>query len=481
MSFGVTLLARTESADGGAPGYTTLVVEKDTPGFTMEPKIRGIGSPSLGTRELSYDDVWVADDHLVGDPAMGLGQFLGTLEVGRISIAALSLSLTMVMVLLYLLRSAYCFTGAGDGESHASATSSGEGTSGAHAFATGGGAYAQGPLPAGRAGDARATSDATSRGGGSAVSEAWAAAGYSFTEGGGPAQGGDATAEATAGVNGTGLAQAMATATFVIDNFGVASGRGTATATASGGGEILSLAQVVGEPGSRAHSIALPSGSVLRHDVALEAYGPQDEFQEAFVTEADARIGYSLSRAEYLAGGPGGYAVVNAIPVEEEVAQVTADNPIVAQGLTGASELLALGFLGGSDGESSVMSLSLGEDVFLGGKPLELGFVDTLVPATGFARLELELARRGDARGPDLHGCRRGARRAPRRAVPLPARPDGLRSIDPGAAHAARSRRIVRPGGIPDELRPVHGRGAPARRPGPAARRARGDGTPERN
>ena len=38
MSFGVTLLARTESADGGAPGYATLVVEKDTPGFTMGPE-----------------------------------------------------------------------------------------------------------------------------------------------------------------------------------------------------------------------------------------------------------------------------------------------------------------------------------------------------------------------------------------------------------------------------------------------------------
>jgi short/branched chain acyl-CoA dehydrogenase len=100
MSFGVTLLARTEpvDTDGGAPGYATLVVEKDTPGFTMGPKMRGIGWRGLDTRELYFDDVWVADDHLVGDPAMGLGQFLGTLEVGRISIAALSLSLTQAVL-----------------------------------------------------------------------------------------------------------------------------------------------------------------------------------------------------------------------------------------------------------------------------------------------------------------------------------------------------------------------------------------------
>jgi alkylation response protein AidB-like acyl-CoA dehydrogenase len=92
MSFGATLLARTES------GFASFVVEKDTPGFTMGPKLRGIGWRGLDTRELAFDDVWVPADHLLGDPAMGLGQFLGTLEVGRISIAALSLSLTQAVL-----------------------------------------------------------------------------------------------------------------------------------------------------------------------------------------------------------------------------------------------------------------------------------------------------------------------------------------------------------------------------------------------
>src|SRR6202044_404439 len=43
MSFGVTLLARTEPAEGREAGFASLVVEKDTPGFTMGPKMRGIG------------------------------------------------------------------------------------------------------------------------------------------------------------------------------------------------------------------------------------------------------------------------------------------------------------------------------------------------------------------------------------------------------------------------------------------------------
>src|SRR5262245_19179637 len=96
MSFGVTLLAR------AGDDYATFVVEKDTQGFTMGPKMRGIGWRGLDTRELWFDDVWVPDEHLVGDPAMGLGQFLQTLEVGRISIAALSLSLTQAVLDLAL-------------------------------------------------------------------------------------------------------------------------------------------------------------------------------------------------------------------------------------------------------------------------------------------------------------------------------------------------------------------------------------------
>ena len=97
MSFGVTLLARTGTGDRGSR-FASFVVEKGTAGFTMGPKMRGVGWRGLDTRELFFDDVWVPDDHLIGDPDLGLGQFLGTLEVGRISIAALSLSLTSAVL-----------------------------------------------------------------------------------------------------------------------------------------------------------------------------------------------------------------------------------------------------------------------------------------------------------------------------------------------------------------------------------------------
>ena len=102
MSFGVTLLARTGNGPGTKPRFASFVVEKDTPGFAMGEKLRGIGWKGLDTRDLYFDDVWVPDDHLVGDPDLGINQFLGTLEVGRISIAALSLSLAQAVLDLAL-------------------------------------------------------------------------------------------------------------------------------------------------------------------------------------------------------------------------------------------------------------------------------------------------------------------------------------------------------------------------------------------
>ncbi len=76
----------------GAFGLTEPDAGSDARGIRTKAERRD------DTRELYFDDVWVADDHLIGDPSMGLSQFLSTLEVGRISIAALSLSLTQAVL-----------------------------------------------------------------------------------------------------------------------------------------------------------------------------------------------------------------------------------------------------------------------------------------------------------------------------------------------------------------------------------------------
>jgi short/branched chain acyl-CoA dehydrogenase len=97
MSFGVTVLARTGEDERGRPRFGSFVVERDTPGYTWGEKLRGIGWRALDTRELFFDDVLVPDEHVLGDPDAGLAQFLGTLDIGRISIAALSTSLAQAV------------------------------------------------------------------------------------------------------------------------------------------------------------------------------------------------------------------------------------------------------------------------------------------------------------------------------------------------------------------------------------------------
>jgi short-chain 2-methylacyl-CoA dehydrogenase len=112
MSLGVTLLARlsegpssvaqaalaSEDPVAGRPRYANFVVEKGTPGFSLGPKLRGIGWKGLDTRELVFDDVWVPGGHLLGDAGRGLSQFLAVLAVGRISVAALAVSLTAAVL-----------------------------------------------------------------------------------------------------------------------------------------------------------------------------------------------------------------------------------------------------------------------------------------------------------------------------------------------------------------------------------------------
>ena len=90
MSFGVTVLARLDEDTADRPRFGSFIVERGATGYAEGPKLRGIGWRSLDTRELFFDGVFVPDDQVVGEPGAGLRQFLGALEVGRISIAALS-------------------------------------------------------------------------------------------------------------------------------------------------------------------------------------------------------------------------------------------------------------------------------------------------------------------------------------------------------------------------------------------------------
>lgn len=98
MSFGVTVLARVKRKDDGSAGFASLIVPRGTRGYMLGDKLRGIGWRALDTRDLLFEDVVVSQDALLGDARRGLAQFLNVLEVGRISIAALSVSLAAAVL-----------------------------------------------------------------------------------------------------------------------------------------------------------------------------------------------------------------------------------------------------------------------------------------------------------------------------------------------------------------------------------------------
>jgi alkylation response protein AidB-like acyl-CoA dehydrogenase len=99
MSLGPVVLARTSRDE---QRFGAFVVERGISGFGAGPKMRGIGWHALDSRELTFEDVQLTDEHLIGDPARGLSQFLSALAVGRITVATLGISLTAAVLELAL-------------------------------------------------------------------------------------------------------------------------------------------------------------------------------------------------------------------------------------------------------------------------------------------------------------------------------------------------------------------------------------------
>ena len=61
-----------------------------TPGFTAEPAYNKVGWNASDTHPLSFDDVRVPQENLLGERGRGYANFLRILDEGRIAIAALS-------------------------------------------------------------------------------------------------------------------------------------------------------------------------------------------------------------------------------------------------------------------------------------------------------------------------------------------------------------------------------------------------------
>jgi alkylation response protein AidB-like acyl-CoA dehydrogenase len=74
-------------------GLTAFVVEKGTPGFRTGKKLEKMGLRASDTTELILEDVFVPDDHRLGEVDAGFTHTLRILERGRIGIAAMAVGL----------------------------------------------------------------------------------------------------------------------------------------------------------------------------------------------------------------------------------------------------------------------------------------------------------------------------------------------------------------------------------------------------
>jgi alkylation response protein AidB-like acyl-CoA dehydrogenase len=88
VTWGVTITART-----GEDEISNLVVENGTSGYSVSAPMHKLGWRASDTRELSFEDCAVPEDHLLGPRGAGFRQFLEILDGGRIAIAAMGVGL----------------------------------------------------------------------------------------------------------------------------------------------------------------------------------------------------------------------------------------------------------------------------------------------------------------------------------------------------------------------------------------------------
>ncbi|MFC8529652.1 acyl-CoA dehydrogenase family protein [Nocardia sp. NPDC057227] len=85
----VTVTAVTGTT-GGKKEISTILVPADTPGFVAGPAYDKVGWNASDTHPLSFTDVRVPEENLLGERGRGYANFLRILDEGRIAIAALA-------------------------------------------------------------------------------------------------------------------------------------------------------------------------------------------------------------------------------------------------------------------------------------------------------------------------------------------------------------------------------------------------------
>ncbi|MBP2333419.1 MULTISPECIES: acyl-CoA dehydrogenase family protein [Corynebacterium] len=86
----VTVTAVTGQNDNGKKEISTIIVPSGTEGFVVEPAYDKVGWNASDTHPLTFTDVRVPQENLLGVRGRGFANFLSTLAEGRVAIAALA-------------------------------------------------------------------------------------------------------------------------------------------------------------------------------------------------------------------------------------------------------------------------------------------------------------------------------------------------------------------------------------------------------
>ena len=81
------------TARNGRKEISNLIVENGTPGYEQGEPYRKMGWHASDTRPLTFTDVQVPEENLLGPRGQGFKQFLHILDIGRIGVAAMGVGL----------------------------------------------------------------------------------------------------------------------------------------------------------------------------------------------------------------------------------------------------------------------------------------------------------------------------------------------------------------------------------------------------
>jgi len=88
----VVITAKTDP-EAGSRGISAFIIEKGTPGFKVGRDEKKMGLKGSVTSELFFEGCRIPRENLLGEKNRGFGQFLATLDAGRVAIAAMAVGL----------------------------------------------------------------------------------------------------------------------------------------------------------------------------------------------------------------------------------------------------------------------------------------------------------------------------------------------------------------------------------------------------